>query len=291
MNLDTRSYSARVGESTSPVCSGVSYAPPTDRYITQPGVETVRYKVPSYRSFNTLMFVPPEGSKETVYLDDVLVKWIPTLHYTKPGKQKLLEANFEKAQAGSTRLGHPGISSTSFVVEKTTSYGPGVHCARATGGGAMTAALKLTAAPAEGAITVDLDVFIRSDKGFPFIIPDPTTRSPHSVALGLAGSQSDQPFALIDSAKGTWRLWDGQDFVDTGKRVTYDVWNHVQLSIDTQARTYRLVVQPVGELPTLIGQAGCGTSLPFGETLKLSIKPSATTGHVSCYDNIVVTRK
>lgn len=291
VNLDARSYSASVGESPAPVCSGVRYAPPQDRFVSQHGVETVRYKVPSYRTFNTLMFVPPEGSKETVYLDDVLVEWTPTLHYAKPGKQKLLQVNFEKGQAGSTRLGHPAISSTSFVVEKTTSYGPGVHCARATGGGAITAALKLTTAPAEGAITVDLDVFIRSDKGFPFIIPDPTTRSPHSVALGLEGSQSNQPFALIDSVKGTWRLWDGKEFMDTGKPVTYDVWTHVQLSIDTQTRTYRLVVQPVGELPALIGQAACGTSLPVGETLKLSIKPSATTGHVSCYDNIVVTRK
>ena len=96
---------------------------------------------------------------------------------------------------------------------------------------------------------------------------------------------------MIDSAKGTWRLWDGSKFVDTNKGIHYDVWNHLQIAIDSKANTYRLIVQPVGELPTVIGQAACGDSVRIDEKLKLTIKPSATPDHVSCYDNIAVTSR
>ena len=122
------------------------------------------------------------------------------------------------------------------------------------------------------------------------MIPDPTTRSPHSFVLNLEGNVPDKPFAAVDTTSGTWRLWDGQKFVDTGKLVTYDVWNHLQLAINPREKSYVLVVQPVGELPTLIGRATCGESVKGNEPLKLKIKPSATTGHVSCYDNILVAR-
>ena len=292
VSLDTQYYSAWVGEERSPVCSSVGYAPPNERYVTQHGVETERIKVPSYRLFNTLIFVPAEGSREFVYLDDVAVNWKPTIPFAKPGRRKLLEETFESAPAGATALGNAAIASKSFVIEKSTSYGPGVHCARATGGGELSARLNptITPASAKSTITVDLDFFIRSDKDFPYMIPDPTTRSPHSFVLNLEGNVPDKPFAAVDTTSGTWRLWDGQKFVDTGKLVTYDVWNHLQLAINPREKSYVLVVQPVGELPTLIGRATCGESVKGNEPLKLKIKPSATTGHVSCYDNILVAR-
>jgi hypothetical protein len=164
-----------------------------------------------------------------------------------------------------------------------------VHCLRATGGGAFTSDLgqQLTAASAKGTITVDLDMFIRSDKGFPFIIPDPTTRSPHHVLIGLEGNE--QPFAQVHAIDGTWRIWDAQKFVDTKQVINYDVWNHLQLSIDTQQKKYRLIVQPIGEVPTVIGEGACGGVVRDNEKLKFVIKPSDTADHISCFDNIRVT--
>src|SRR5205823_7210178 len=89
-----------------------------------------------------------------------------------------------------------------------TSYGPGVHCARATGGGEFTARLSplITPASVKSAITVDLDFFVRSDKGFPYMIPDPTTHSLHSFVLSLEGSAPDKPFISVDTSGGTWKL-------------------------------------------------------------------------------------
>jgi hypothetical protein len=294
LDLDAQVYSASGGPNGQTICRDIKITPPKDRYISQHGVESVKYKVPSYRIFNTLLFVPTEGAKEAIYLDDVLVEWRPSMHYSKPGSRTLVAENFEKSQYRATEFGGwrvqgAGVTQPRFFVERTTSFGEGVHCLRATGGGACTSDLgqQLTAASAKGTITVDLDLFIRSDKGFPFIIPDPTTRSPHHVLIGLEGTE--QPFAQVHAIDGTWRIWDGEKFVDTKQVINYDVWNHLQLSIDTQQGRYRLIVQPIGEVPTVIGEGACGGTVRDNEKLKFVIKPSDTADHISCFDNIRVT--
>ena len=60
---------------------------------------TQRIKVPSYRLFNTLLFVPTEGSHEFVYLDDVSVRWKPTIAFVKPLNWTLFNESFESAPA------------------------------------------------------------------------------------------------------------------------------------------------------------------------------------------------
>ena len=310
VDLDAMTYAAHLGEKKTSICTGVAFAKPAERIVTQHGVN-LPIKVPAYRHFNAVMFVPLEGSKEPAYVDDVLVQWTPTLHYAKRGSRKLLDETFEAAKPGATTFGRdlrvvaaPADAtadatsaaesaakdrSKPFFVERTTSFGPGVHSARATGGSALVANLGITPASAKGMITVDLDAFVRSDKSFPFILPDPTTRSPHNVVISLEGAAPGKPFAAVDTAEGTWRLWDGQKFTDTGKTVNYDVWNHLQIAVDPKAKTYRLVVQPVGELPSVIGEAACGEGLKPTDKLVFRIAPSATKDHISCYDNLVVT--
>lgn len=296
LDLDAQTYSVSAGEKSQTIGTGIPITPPKDRFISQHGVESVLYKVPSYRIFNTLTFVPTDGARDAIYLDDVLVEWRPTMHYSKRGSRTLAIENFEKLKyrtdrfSGAWRAQQAGGQS-SFFVERTTSFGEGVHCLRATGGGAFVSDLnqQLTPASAKGMITVDLDLFIRSAKDFPYIIPDPTTRSPHSATIGLVGAADDRPFAQLRAIDGTWRIWDGEGFADTQMIINYDVWNHLQLSVDTAAKRYRLIVQPLGEVPTVIGQGTCGTDVQAGEKLRFVIEPSDTPGHISCYDNLLIT--
>lgn len=306
VDVDAMTYSAQVGHKKSTVCSGIAISKPAERIITQHGVN-LPIKVPAYRIFNVTMFVPQGGASNPVFVDDVLVQWVPTMHYAKAGNRKLLDETFESAKAGATSFGREmrmvgdgakpaklapsAASDKAFYVERTTSFGEGVHCARATGGGALVADLgRLTAAAAaKSAVTVDLDLYVRSDQSFPFILPDPTTKSPHSVVVSLEGGSPDKPLAAVDTAGGTWKLWDGQKFVDTGKGIDYDVWNHLQIAINPKARTYRLIVQPVGSLPAVIGEAAYIDGTRGDQKLALKIKPSATEGHISCYDNLLVT--
>ena len=295
VDLDARKYSAFIGKEKLPICAGIDFAGPTDRTIEMPGVN-VPIKVPAYRTFGSVIFSPSEGSREKIYLDDVLVAWKPNLHFTTPGSQTLLSDTFEDAKAGLTVIGQnwrvldQPDSHHAFFIQNTTSYGPGVQCVQASGGGTLAADLNGKLTPASNQkVVVDLDVFVRSDKDFPYITPDPATRSSHSVTIALEGASSGSPFAALQTIGGTWRLWDGHQFKDTQKLVTYDVWEHLQMTIDSTSKSYQLVVQPIGELPTLIGRAACGDSLNQDEQLSLTIKPSNEPDHVSCYDNVQVT--
>lgn len=292
VDLDTRKYSASIGNEKLPICNGIDFAGPTDRTIEQPGVN-VPIKVPAYRTFGTVIFTPAEGSRDVIYLDDVLVDWKPVLHFVSPGRQTLLSETFEGAKPGSTDIGKNWRvfdRPNAFFIQNSTSYGPGAQCVQASGGGTLAADLGGKLTPTSNRkVVVDMDLFIRSDKDFPYITPDPTTRSSHSVTIALEGAMSGSAFASLETKGGTWRLWDGHQFKDTQKLVTYDVWEHVQIAVDSASRSYQLVVQPIGELPSLVGQAACGDSLSPDEKLRLTIKPSDEPGHVSCYDNVLVS--
>ena len=70
-------------------------------------------------------------------------------------------------------------------------------------------------------------------------------------------------------------------------RIDYEVWNHVQLALDG-AGSYHAAVQPVGQVASAIGKGRVRSASP-GDTLRLAIEPSKTDGHISCYDNILIT--
>jgi hypothetical protein len=298
VDADRQTYAAYLGEDRSPLCRDVKYAPAPERLVAQPTVN-VPTKMPSYRVFNVLYFAPVAGPDNRVFLDDVLVTWRPTLHFAEPGKTVVVDESFEPHAVGAPPAGgagqlkwriEPAGAAPRFSIENTTSFGPGVKCLRASGGGAITGDVGPLADARR--ITLDLDVFVRSDKDFPYMLPDPTTRSPHHTVISLhpAGAAPDSPAAAASTAGGTWHLWDGGRFTDTGKPVTYDVWNHVQIAVDVEAKRYALVVQPVGELPTRAGEAPWGQPLGSERNpLTWKIAPSATENHLSAYDNIVVT--
>jgi hypothetical protein len=121
-------------------------------------------------------------------------------------------------------------------------------------------------------------------------VSNPLTKSPSRTAIGLR--TKDDPAAhwvSLLAGDGKWQYWDGGKYVESKTGVVYDVWNHVQLAIDPQNRTYKIVVQPVGEMPILVGQGALGDRISPHDELVFSIVPSDNPGHISCYDNIVVT--
>lgn len=107
--------------------------------------------------------------------------------------------------------------------------------------------------------------------------------------IGLRRKGSNDYAAVALASGGTWWLWDGARFVDTKARVTYDVWNHVQIAVDAPTGAYRFVIQPVGEMPTLAGTAKLGEAIVTNSDLEFFIDTSDTPEHVSLYDNVLVT--
>jgi len=295
VDVDKLIYSAYLGDGTV-ICENIKVAPPKERIVEEIGVH-VPMKARAYRVFDVVRFTPVASKENRVFLDDVSVKWKPTLHFAAPGKNIVFKDDFERADSAVSSKDQPwkadvnGKADASgkadaFVIEHTTSFGAGVKCLSSSGGASVSAPLvrKLNAS---GIITLDVDVFLRSDKDFPYIIPDPTTRSTHTTSIILESDAG--AIAGVDTSQNTYRLWDGTQFVDTGKPVTYDVWTHLQIAIDPKKNSCQLVVQPLGELPSVIGQASCG-KLKSEVSFKLTIKPSATKGHLSCYDNVVITQ-
>ena len=100
VDLNKGCYSAYAGaDNAVALCRDVKYETPGARHVEQPGVN-IPIPVPVYKMLRVVCFVPegPEGN--ITYLDDVSVKWIPTLHYTRPGDAICFEDNFEAHPVG-----------------------------------------------------------------------------------------------------------------------------------------------------------------------------------------------
>jgi hypothetical protein len=299
LDCDQQVYSAYAGNENSVVlCENVAYSKPKARYVSQPGVN-VPIPVPAYRVFDQLAFMP-EGQIGTVtYIDDVSVKWVPTLHYAEPGKQLCFADDFEQhaadARIHDKKAGAGGkwevlsSDSNSCFVDNDTSFGEGIKCLHAAGGADIIAELDNdSCSTLSDFVTLDFDIFVRSDKKFPYMIPDPTTKSKHRVTVAL-GNSEEIPLFGVHAGDGKWQYWDGTTYVESDVRINYDVWNHVQIALDMSTQSCRIVVQPLGELPTLVATAEYEPKANTYGRHRLRISTSNTPGHLSCYDNILVT--
>lgn len=292
-DLEAGQYAAELGgdgESLEVICAAVPYAAAGERSVTQHGVESVEVKVPGWRFFNALIFLPAEDGSEPVHLDDVLLTWTPATPGVRPTGPPRLSETFEDAPPGCTSFpGKPwqvvatAAGAAPFSIERGTSFGPGTRCLRASGGGQLRVPLGQLG---RGPLAVDLDVFLRSGKSAPILMPDPAPRTPHPVTFTLRDA-GGQPIAVLRAAEdGTWHLGE-QSMASTGRLLTLDGWAHLQFVIDPQARHLRVVSQPVGEAPRLVGTLALDR-LPAAP-LELAIEPAAGPRHLSCYDNLLVT--
>ena len=292
VDCDRASYQVYAGSNGQDIVSGeIPYVIPQSRVIEEIGVHQP-IEVPAWKFFNRTLFIPQGAPGSVTFLDDVAVDWKATTHYAQPGKQTVLAENFESFPPGHNPLGKSeGDKPEAWFIDNHTSFGDGVNCLHSRGGAEIVVGGEQKSHRDPSKITtVDFDVFIRSEKDFAYIVSNPLTKSPSRTAIGLR--TKDDPAAhwvSLLAGDGKWQYWDGGKYVESKTGVVYDVWNHVQLAIDPQNRTYKIVVQPVGEMPILVGQGALGDRISPHDELVFSIVPSDNPGHISCYDNIVVT--
>ena len=180
----------------------------------------------------------------------------------------------------------------SYYVASGTSFGEGIKSLHARGGVAiMAAGPKGMAIREDSTITADCDVFLRSSQTFPFMIPNPLARSDHQTTLSLVHQPRGALVASVQAGEGTWRYWAGDRYVDSGVKIAYDVWSRIQMAVDTRTGACKVVVQPVGELPTAVGSGRWSEGIGVGDPFCFSISPSGAAGHISCYDNIVIANR
>lgn len=299
VDMDKQNYSAYAGDGEKiEICNDIKYSVPKSRQVAQHGMEHYPISVPAYRMFKLVQFIPEGPAGNITYVDDVLIKWKPTLHYTQLNENTYFADDFESYTAKislndtkSVKNGQWKVLSdepNSYYVENTTSYGDGVKCLRTPGGTDLVASEQnKLSLDADTIITVDFDVYIRSNSSFPFLIPDLTTTSDHRTTIALQ-KDTNTPVAAVFAGDGVWHYYDGDTFVDSKVRIAYDVWNHVQLAIDGSSGLSKVVVQPIGELPTLLGIGKVGEVANKKDKVYLSISPSKSKNGFSCYDNVVI---
>ena len=235
----------------------IPLSPPKPREVTLHGVN-LPIPAPSIKEFKSVLFVP-EGTPS--YVDDVNVAWTPTNPFVQRGTTVVFQDDFESQPdefAG-------------------TSSGAGTKSHRLKAGEGM-------AIPVKDAGVVDLDFFLRSGDS-PSILPASARRFPHSTQIAWKDAGQKMIAAIRTGRNGTWELWENGQWIDTQKAVHYDVWNHLQVAFDGTGG-YQAAAQPVGQVPAAIGKAKAAT---FPPPSTLSIEASRTNGHISCYDNVLVT--
>jgi len=292
VDLDRASYTVSAGSSGQDKVTGeIPLVIPLSRVIEEIGVHQP-IEVPAWKFFNRTLFIPQGAPGSITYLDDVAVDWRATTHYVLPGKQILLVENFESFSPGQNPGGQSGGDKPdAWFIDNHTSFGDGVNCLHSRGGAEIEIGREqnLRLAPSK-ITTVDFDVFIRSEKDFAYIVSNPLTKSPSRTAIGLkTKADPGGQWVSLRAGAGKWQYWDGDQYVESKTGIAYDVWNHVQLAIDPLSGTYQIVVQPVGEMPILVGQGKLGQRILSHDELIFSIAPSDNPGHITCYDNIVLT--
>jgi len=288
VDIDSRHYGARIGGTK--LCEKIAIRPPKERFVELPGVN-LPIAVPVFKEFKSVLFVPEGPTGSVSFIDDVSVRWQPAAIFDPPGAHIEFTEDFEPYPHGTaieSSLVKPkwrSSAASNGTVIPGTSFGEGVKSLRL-GGGNTLAAQTPRPTTAGSRLTLDLDLFVRSGEGLPSIMPRAATKFPHSARIGWA-DPAGEPIACIIAQDGTWRLWGNDRWIDTKHPVHYDMWNHLQLTLEDSG-TCRAAVQPVGQVPALIGTARIGERR-HASPLAVTIRTSATDGHLSCYDNLVVT--
>jgi hypothetical protein len=246
--------------------------------------------VPVFKEFKSVLFVPEGAPASITFIDDVAVHWRPAVVFAGHGHTTEFHDDFESYSHG-TKLESPDVKSkwhtsapTGDSIIRDTSFGPGVKSLRSNGGSMLTVQ---TPRPLKVGtrLTLDLDFFLRSGES-PSIMPRTATQFPHSTRIGWT-DPTGKPIASIIAKDGTWHLWESDHWADTKHPVHYDMWNHLQLLLNEDG-TYQAAVQPVGQVPAPIGSARVAEANKDA-TIIVTIEPSATTGHISCYDNVIIS--
>ena len=297
VNLDKQHYAAYAGTDESvKLCGSIGYSIPKTSYVEMPTIN-VPIAVTPYRMFNQVCFSPDGQAGNVLYLDDVSVKWIPTMYYTEPGKNTYFSDDFEShivdAGINGNNAPHDGkwvVSSEkpdSCFVSNDTSFGEGVKCLHVKGGADLIAGRdKKLRLGSDNIVTLDFDIFIRSDKDYPYIMPNPATTSNHRSTISLE-KDSKKPIISVYAGEGTWQVWDGTKYVDSTIKIDYSVWNHVQLALDSSSGSYNIVIQPLGEMPVFAAKAKWAKGTKPGDEVYLRISQPSSTLY-SLYDNVAI---
>jgi hypothetical protein len=288
-------YSAFAGVNADVVLAeGIPYTPPAPRTTMQNGVN-IEIPVPSYKAFRQVLFQPlgPAGSK--VYLDDVLVSWVPAPEFTPDGTEMLFVDDFESYRSGADGLGQKWVAATSegeaFQVISSTSYREGVKSLLAARGGDLRPMLaRAIALRSDDILTFDADCFIRSEAPVASILPGQMVTSKNEFAIVIEPADGEgRPLAMAEARRGKWLLQGNGPGEEAPVPVPYDCWMRVQVAVNMKTRACTFVQQQIGQVPQKLGTGLLPENVQAGQPLSFRIRLGAANTCV-VMDNVRITR-
>jgi len=274
-NLETSTYSAYMGTNKEfPLCRNVPYST-------------------SINTFDQVIFSPQGSTGTVVYLDDVSWKWCPAQVYGNEGITKFLVDGFDSHTVDATvhnTLPDSGssvwtVSSSTYYgnyfTENDLSYGDGYKCLAAkkasvtvsiNSGMASTIPLN-----ADYVISAQWDMWLSANSG---------------ASINLKKIGTSLPIAAVKAESGKWWYYADNAYVDSGK--TYNtadtIWYHLQLWLNGADKTYKLILQPLGEKPVIVaGSIPWNASALNTDRAVFEISPLGSTNTITYFDNISVT--
>jgi hypothetical protein len=290
------------------ICENVPYDPPSPRRVAADDGSATWVQLKSYKMLNQLDFAP-EGERGAVtYLDDVIVRWIPIIPYEKPARKTLFAEDFERFDPGAQALTQKPQTGAQWnlksgdakqaVIENEASYGEGVKSLRIQG------STELQCEPQEKSpatkTVLDIDVFIRSNAYYVNIMPSSPAKTQHVLNLSLTDEHGTDLIGLKNE-NGHWASGAAGAYDASPVPVALDCWNHIQIDLDRTNGSYKIVLQPVGEMPAVLAEGKLPDS-PGNEAPKLVFRTrnlddvyqleqggNVSLVNFSCIDNVRLT--
>ena len=276
VDLEQKVYTATItpeGGATQTICTDVAYTSKSN-------------------ALNMIDFSPQGQPGSVFYLDDVAIRWTPSVIFEAPGEQVLLEAGFEADEK--QPLAQLTIAGTDITVDHDISYGSEYQSLRFRGAGGSAS---LTAPdlrwPTNGTLRVDLDLLPKSDLPYLQITPSPTATSQDEIRIALRPATGGEPILELHSKDGRWHIMHDSKTTDTGQSVAWDAWLHLQVVIDSSAREWRILSQVMGEAPRPLSQGRLVTNtLPKSPlSVEMTCQRPAARADGPALDNVRVTRQ
>ncbi len=282
VDLEHKTYSAEIaaeGQAAQSICSDVKYNS-------------------KHNAFNMLEFSPQGATGSELFLDDVSLRWKPSVMFQPPGAQVLVHEGFESLKSDEPLEGNShwklrDSRPTDIRVDNDISYGQEFQSLRFRGlGGRAELYSPVLTTLANDPLVFDIDFFLRSDYSYVQMVPTTETTSSDEVGFAFKNASTDAVIFELRTRSGTWHSGTNGKLTDTKIPAAFDAWNHLQVTLDSTSGTCQVLLQVSGDAPRPLGQATRIGTLPASTPLAIELfchrqKPRDDG---PAFDNLLLTR-
>ena len=138
----------------------------------------------------------------------------------------------------------------------------------------------------------DVDLFLRSAASYVQLVPTAETTSSDEVGFAIKNAATDAVLFELRTRSGTWHCGTDGKLTDTKIPAAFDAWNHLQLALDFTDGRCQVLLQVIGEAPSILDQTKLSPSFAAGIPFKIELicdrKQARDDG--PAFDNLQLTR-